>query len=446
MRINFLPIALCCAGLSNVCGAGSAYIANDGGNVINVVNLDTFAITATIGAGSAPITELISGTRLYVLNADSNNLTIIDTAAGQVIATVIVGDTPRFMALSADNTKLYVPNDTDQVIVVNTSTFQVIATVTVPDAADVVQGPTNMYVGSSSNANVIVISQSTQAIIATITVGASPGNLLYDSSRVYAVNINGATVSIINIGTNQVISTVTVGATPTDIGIANGLAFVTNAGSSTVSVINTVGSPPSVIATVTVGAGPFIVRADTVHNQIFLGIGNSQISVINSAAPFATIATLPAINSPNVLSLTPDSSQLYVTYSGSNIVNVINTTSHTFVGTITLSNLARDVVFGESPLQMPSRAVGEQTKNEFLGQTELVNVINWSSPTNGSTPVSYLIFRNAALTDLAGTVSASAPLQFVDHNRRKRTTYTYYIVSVDLHGNRSTPAIVAVAP
>ena len=58
----------------------------------------------------------------------------------------------------------------------------------------------------------------------------------------------------------------------------------------------------------------------------------------------------------------------------------------------------------------------------------------------------YRIYRDAALTDLASTVSANGPLQFEDHRRKKNTTYTYYIVSEEQNGSQSVPSIITVAP
>ncbi|HSX11873.1 MAG TPA: hypothetical protein VLF61_00070, partial [Rhabdochlamydiaceae bacterium] len=60
--------------------------------------------------------------------------------------------------------------------------------------------------------------------------------------------------------------------------------------------------------------------------------------------------------------------------------------------------------------------------NRFLSQSDLVNVLLWEAPNNFS-PVTYTIFRDAALTDIAGVVPAST-LSFEDHNRRKKQFHT----------------------
>ncbi|HSX12152.1 MAG TPA: hypothetical protein VLF61_01525, partial [Rhabdochlamydiaceae bacterium] len=87
---------------------------------------------------------------------------------------------------------------------------------------------------------------------------------------------------------------------------------------------------------------------------------------------------------------------------------------------------------------------GSQVNNRFLTQSDLVNVLLWEPP-NHFTPVTYTIFRNAALTDIAGVVPAST-LSFVDHNRRKKQFYTYYLVATNAQGNTMNLGSITVTP
>jgi hypothetical protein len=89
-------------------------------------------------------------------------------------------------------------------------------------------------------------------------------------------------------------------------------------------------------------------------------------------------------------------------------------------------------------------AQGTQIKNQFLTQIDLVNVLNWNPPTN-FTPITYQIFRDQALTQLAGEVSSST-FVFYDHNRIEGAVYTYYIIAVDADGNTLTIGNLVIAP
>lgn len=76
--------------------------------------------------------------------------------------------------------------------------------------------------------------------------------------------------------------------------------------------------------------------------------------------------------------------------------------------------------------------VGIASENRSVLQRELFNIIRWTAPTGVPwTPAVYLIYRNATLTELAGSVPASGPLEFVDHNLQRGVLYTYYVVAVD---------------
>ncbi len=95
----------------------------------------------------------------------------------------------------------------------------------------------------------------------------------------------------------------------------------------------------------------------------------------------------------------------------------------------------------------PSVLKGQQINNRFATQSELVNVIKLAPPTSGTTPTSYRIYRDAALTILAGTLpTPKGSLVFKDHNRQKNVVYTYYIISVSSTGAVSTPVVVSVTP
>ena len=75
-----------------------------------------------------------------------------------------------------------------------------------------------------------------------------------------------------------------------------------------------------------------------------------------------------------------------------------------------------------------------------------MNVITWNTPSNGTLPAQYLIYRNSALTDLAGVVSATGPLEFRDHNRQKNQPYSYFVVSQTQSGATAAAANVTVLP
>jgi len=131
-----------------------AYVTNAGGNSVSVISTAANTVVATVSVGFIPVDVVISpngssayvansffelrfscqycgeplwwpplrcetlppislstpdGTKAYVTNRGANSVSVIDTAANSVVATVRVGNTSRRLSLSTpDGTKVYV--------------------------------------------------------------------------------------------------------------------------------------------------------------------------------------------------------------------------------------------------------------------------------------------------------------------------------------------------
>jgi YVTN family beta-propeller protein len=73
-----------------------AYVANMGSNNVSVIDTANNTVTATVNVGKEPNGVSVSpdGAKVYVVNFDSNTISIIDTATDSVTATVSVGNSP----------------------------------------------------------------------------------------------------------------------------------------------------------------------------------------------------------------------------------------------------------------------------------------------------------------------------------------------------------------
>jgi YVTN family beta-propeller protein len=171
--------------------------------------------------------------------------------------------------------------------------------------------------------------------------------------------------------------------------------------------------------------------------------GNDDIIVI----PTNNLSNISTFPSPGALALaiTPDSKELYVTDTFTNVSPYRLPAGTSAGSTISLGGAAQQfsIVIGSLSLLPPSSVSGCKTKNVFLLQTDYINNITWTAPTAGS-PAAYAIYRDATLTQLVAIVPASGPLQYYDHGRNPNVTDSYYIVSVDANGNQSTANSVTV--
>ena len=70
------------------------------------------SVVATITVGNRPLEVAVSpdGSRAYVANQSSGNVSVIDTAADSVVATIAVGLNPYGVAVSPDGSRAYVAN------------------------------------------------------------------------------------------------------------------------------------------------------------------------------------------------------------------------------------------------------------------------------------------------------------------------------------------------
>jgi autotransporter-associated beta strand protein len=64
----------------------------------------------------------------------------------------------------------------------------------------------------------------------------------------------------------------------------------------------------------------------------------------------------------------------------------------------------------------PTNLQGKRIKNQFLTQTDIVNVLQWDLPIDGAVPVAYKVYRTN-LNTLIGIVGSGRALNFEDHNR-----------------------------
>ena len=80
----------------------NAYVADSGSNLVSVIDTTANNVVATVGVGDAPQGVAITpdGTRVYVTNSNDSTVSVISTASKTVVATVEVGTSPARVALA----------------------------------------------------------------------------------------------------------------------------------------------------------------------------------------------------------------------------------------------------------------------------------------------------------------------------------------------------------
>ena len=204
------------------------------------------------GNDSRAIAFKPDGSRFYVTNSGSDNVSVMEASNNILITTITVGDMPWGIAVSSDGAKAYVANNGgglggNSVSVINTTSNTVVNTISVgttPYGVAINPSGTKLFVANSGAGTVSVIDLASETVIATVAVGTTPHWLACtaDGKRVYAGNRGSGSVSIIDTGTKAVIQTLTGFTNPEGIGVMpdNSEVFVVNSstGTSSISVIN----------------------------------------------------------------------------------------------------------------------------------------------------------------------------------------------------------------
>ena len=347
------------------------------GAAMRVVTLTLFL--AVFGASA-----VLAQTRAYVVNRNSDSVSVIDAATNTVVATVPVGNAPLQVAVTPNGAFAYVTNESDNsVSVISAATNTVVATVPVgafPSAIAITPNGAFAYVGVSGAIN--VIATATDTVIATIPgVLASQIAITPNGASVYAFRSSPAIVTVIDTATNTETASVTFSTSGGGIAITpNGsFAYVGDLGFTSVRVLSTTTNTE-------VGAvGGLSCPArgiDFTPNGAFGYVACSGNVAVIDTATNELVTTVPAGSFPIAVAINPAGTFAYVVNRFSNDVSVINTSTNTVVATIPVGTNPLSIAFGVRT-QGPTNK--DQCKNSgwqtftnpsFKNQGQCIKVVN----------------------------------------------------------------------
>ncbi len=286
----------------------------------------------------------LSGEVLYVENANSNSISVIDLATNTVIRNISVGSSPHDLKLSQSQETLY-STDTDSgtISIINTTTNTLIQQVltdatihgiaifndtlyvgdvyggkvlvindgVVKDEIKVGSGPEYLEVNPNGKflyvANlwspISVVDLEQKKVIKEIDSGKTPHGLSFtnDGSRLFIVNMNSNTLSVIDAEKNEIIKTIMVGERPEYVALTptESYAYVTNLGSDTVSIVDT--GSLRVVNEIQVGKGPHGIAFSSDGDFAYVSnMNGNDVSVIDTASN-KVVATIPVGIEPHQL-------------------------------------------------------------------------------------------------------------------------------------------------
>lgn len=294
-----------------------AYIVNHDSNTVTVIDGKSRAAIASIPTGTAPEALAVNPVtnRIYVANAANNSITVIDGATGTVIDTVRTGSNCNAVAVNATTNKIYVTNNFGHSITVIDGVTNEAITVRVgqgPRGIAVNAVTNKIYTANYGSGDSSVIDGATNRVT-SVPTGKHPWAIAVDNraNKTYVVNEDSASVSIID-GVTDTAKNVSVGDVPFAVAVnpAAGKAYVLTYAGSTMAVVDA--RTASVTRTVPVGTHPSAIAVNPKTNQIYVANQTTASVRVLDGSTYATNATVQAGTIPYAMAVDTAANQVYV--------------------------------------------------------------------------------------------------------------------------------------
>jgi YVTN family beta-propeller protein len=304
-------------------------------------------------------TSVIANPFVYIINQGSSDVSVIDTTNNTVIHTEPVCNSPAGIAVTPDNTKVYISClNSFFVSVIDTTTHMVIDTVSLPVGSRsqeiaITPDGTTAYVVIQDSDTVGIIDINSNTYIGNVSgFFNSPHAIVItpNGQKAYVTNFgignSGTTVSVVDLTTDAVSTTITVGQGPAGAAVTpDGIkVYIANRTTGTVSVIST--ATDTVIGTIVAPAVEVEVTPDGTKAYV-----TGSNSIINTSTD-TIIDTVSVLGSE--FAFTPDGTRIYGALYGDNETTVIDATTNTLITTVAVGSTPNGVAVATTVSNGPS--------------------------------------------------------------------------------------------
>jgi YVTN family beta-propeller protein len=278
----------------------------------------------------------ITGEALYVGNAKSNSISVIDLVTNTIVKNITVGNSPHDIKISDDQQIVYTTDmDLGTVSIVNATTNTLMNQITTGGgtAHSIAIFNGTLYVGDVYGGKVLVIKDN--AIKEEIKVGYGPEYMetRSDGKVLYVANPLSS-ISVVDLADNKVIKDIYSGITPHGLSFTKdgSRLFIVDMHNNTLSVIDA--QKHEVINTIPIGKNPEYVELSPHETIAYVAnLGSDTVSKIDLTT-LQVIAEIPVGKGPHEIAFSADGDLVYVSNMKGNNVSIINTSTDKVVATI----------------------------------------------------------------------------------------------------------------
>jgi YVTN family beta-propeller protein len=311
--------------------------ANTTENRVAVLDASTRRVLRHLRVGDVPSHLELSndGTRLYVANAGSDDVSVVDTLTDTIVATAKTGKRPLLPCVT-ESGFVYVPSGPDETVTVLDTEGRGVATVSVGKAPhDIAVSPNGRwaYQPNSASHTITVIDALTHCAIGEVAVGLGPGHVAFtpDSRYAYIANTLSDDVSVVATASHEVVATIPAG-TGAHLPVLNHggrFGYVANFASDDLTVWETESN--RVAARIQVGIYPhFFAFSPDDRWAVVSNTGESSVCLIDAMSA-KTVAKLDVGQAPAHIGFDPDGVCAFVGCEISDEVAVIDLSSRRVV-------------------------------------------------------------------------------------------------------------------
>ena len=259
--------------------------------------------------------------RIYVTNEVSGDMTVIDPATYNVLATVPLGKRPRGIHASPDRKTIYVALSGSPI--------------GGPDVDESTLPPPDK---SADGIGVFDVVQN--KLVRTIKGGSDPENfdISKDGTQLFISNEDDSAVSVVDVASGSVVKSAKVGGQPEGVKVTpdGNLVYVTSEETGTISVLDPAAG--KILQTFKVGHRPRSVAFFPDGSKAYVNAENDGSVVLVDAVKRKMIQTIqlgkPGLIKPMAVLLSPDAGRLCISTGRGRQVFMIDTATNTVAGSV----------------------------------------------------------------------------------------------------------------